>query len=123
LSQVRQHPSKAQIHTIAAHRDTLLNEQRALLPSLREATVGADDPMPWKAFVGRRKNAADEARRDGVDIAIGADEPGGDRPHPRDDAIVAWPKAGSVPLTPVARIGPDCSTHHSLERTLRHSAR
>ena len=39
--------------------------------------------MPWETVVGSRENTPDEAGRAGVDVAIGADEPSGDRAHPR----------------------------------------
>jgi hypothetical protein len=89
VSEVRRHPSKTQIYTIATHRYALFNQQRALPPSLGEAPVGADHAMPREVIVDRGKNASDEARGDRVDVAIRADETNGDRAHPRDDAIVA----------------------------------
>jgi hypothetical protein len=112
VSRVRHHPGQAQIHAIAVHRDTLLNEQPALLPSLCEAAVGTDDPMPWHVFVDRRQNAADETRRDGVDIAICPYETGGDRSHPRDYPLGARLAGGSVWFTRIARIGPAALAAH-----------
>jgi hypothetical protein len=74
--------------------------------------------MPREVIVGRGKNASDESRRDVVDVAIGADEPNGDRAQPRDDAIVAGRKARNAPLTAVARIGWTTSTAHATHSSV-----
>lgn len=76
----------AQVHTVAAHQDPLFKQKLALQPPLREAPVGADDAMPREALVGGRKNSPDKAGRTGIDVAIGADKPSGDRAHSADDA-------------------------------------
>ncbi len=75
-----------QIDTIAAHRDALVDQERLLSPSFRDAPIGTDDAMPWQVDVDGRQNMADEARRAGVDVAVGADKPGGDCAHPSDNA-------------------------------------
>lgn len=78
-----------QVDALAAHGDALVEQELALPRSLREASIGADDAMPRKALVRARKHVPDEARRAGIDVAIRADEPNGDRAHPLDDARVA----------------------------------
>lgn len=75
-----------QIDTIAAHRDALVEQERPLSPSLRDAPIGTDDAMPWQVDVDGRQNMANEARRAGVDVAICADKPGGDPANPADNA-------------------------------------
>jgi hypothetical protein len=85
---------------LAAHRHALLLEQRALPRALRHASVGPDDPMPRKISIVRGgKNMPDETRRAGVDVAIGADKPGGNRTHPVDDASCPWREALRAWLT------------------------
>ena len=74
--------------------------------SLWEAPVGADDTMPWEANVDGRKNAPDETRRGGVDVAVGADESSWDRPHPADDAIGTRLQAGRVPRNRTGQLVP-----------------
>ena len=83
---MRWQPGVTQVDALASHRDALFKQELALLPSLRDAPVGAYDAMPWEAVVGGRKNSPDEARRAGVDVAIGADKPSRDHPDPGDDA-------------------------------------
>jgi len=68
--------------------------------------------MPWELVADRGQHLSDEARRDGVDVAIGTDEPNRDRTHPRDDAIAARIKTGRVWLTLGARIGSVSSAGH-----------
>jgi hypothetical protein len=95
-----------QIHTVAAHRDALFNQERALLPSPREASVEADYSVPWEAIVDGRENVPDEARRGRVDVAICANKPSRDRTYSADDAIRAQCNAGRVPLNPATQIPP-----------------
>jgi hypothetical protein len=106
---LKRQPGTTQIHSVATHRDALFKQERALLPSLRKAPVGADDAMPREAIVDGRKNVTDEARRGGVDVTIGADEPSWDRAYPGDDTIGARRNAGR-PLTSAARIRPATSS-------------
>jgi hypothetical protein len=89
-----------------------LKQERALLPSLREASVGTDDAMPWEVIVDSRKDASDEARRGGINIAVGADKPDGDRAHPCDDARGARVETRSVGLKRTSRTGPAPSSSH-----------
>jgi hypothetical protein len=84
----------AQVYTVAAHQDALFKQEFALHPPLREAPIGADDAMPRETLVGGRKNSPDKAGRTGIDVAIGADKPSGDRAHSADDA--GCPRLGTV---------------------------
>jgi hypothetical protein len=45
-----------------------------------------DDAMPREALVSSGENATDQARRFGVDVAVGADKSSGNRAHPGHDA-------------------------------------
>jgi hypothetical protein len=105
-------PGLTQVNSVAAHRDALCKQALALRPPLRDAPVGADDAMPWEATVGGRKNTPDEAGRAGVDVAIGADEPGGDRARPAEDARGARLEAVLVRLNRAAWTGPATSSAH-----------
>lgn len=67
--------------------------------------------MPWEGIVGGRKDTPDEARRGGIDVAIRADEPGGDGAHPSDDARGACVPTGSFRLNRIGRTSPTSSAH------------
>jgi hypothetical protein len=71
-------------------RHALALEQPALAPSLRQAPVRADDPVPWDLIAPvRRQDMPDEARRRRIDVTVGLDEALGDRPDASDDALAA----------------------------------
>lgn len=72
-----------QHYTLTAERDCLGFEQAPLAGSLCERTIGANDPVPWRlARIGKAQYIARQARRARRNIAVGADEAWGDRPHP-----------------------------------------
>ena len=50
--------------------------------------------------MGGRKNATDETRCTGIDVAVSANEPRRDRAHPADDALSARLDAVGVRLSP-----------------------
>ena len=79
----------SQVDADAAHGDALGEQELALHLPLREAPVGPHHAMPRKANVNGRENMPDEAGRAGIDVAVGADESGGDRTHALHDAIPA----------------------------------
>jgi hypothetical protein len=72
----------------AAHRHALSKQELPLRRAFGQAPVGADDAMPRDA-VGPSESQADEARRAGIDVAIGPHEPLRDRAHAFDDALVS----------------------------------
>jgi hypothetical protein len=86
----------AQVDTVAAHRDPFPEEQIALTLSHRDGPVGTDYAMPWETFMGRGKNATDQARRSRLDIAISPDKSNGNRAYPTDDARGAGIEAFAV---------------------------
>jgi dihydrofolate reductase len=45
--------------------------------------------VPGKVFVRRRENVPDEPGRTGIDVAVRADESGGDLPHAAEDSLRA----------------------------------
>lgn len=92
-------------------------------PSLRETPVGTDDAMPWQVDMDGRQNMADEARRAGVDVAIGADKPSRDRSHPADDPRRARLEAVRVPLTGAARTHPAMTRAHREAYLTKEAAR
>jgi hypothetical protein len=110
--QIRWQPGVTQVDAVAAHRDSFFQQELTLLPSLRDAPVGADDAMPWEAIVGCGKNAPDEARRAGVDVAIGTDKPSGNGAHPADDTRGARLVALPVRLNPATRTSAVTSSAH-----------
>ena len=74
-----------EIHALAAHRHALSEQPLSLLRPFRQTPVRPDDAMPRKV-VDRGQNVPDQSRRMGIDIAVGAHEPPGDRTYPLDDA-------------------------------------
>jgi streptomycin 6-kinase len=82
-------PRLAQVDAVAAHRDAFVKQQLTLSPSHRDAPIGVDDAMPWEVFVRVGKDVTDQARRFGVDVAIGTDKAGRNRAHPAHDARYA----------------------------------
>lgn len=84
-------PRLAEIHAVASQRDSFAVQELALPLPHREASVRADDPVPGQILVGGGKHVADQSRRAGVDVAVGADEPLGNLPHAGDDPLDARP--------------------------------
>ncbi len=62
-----------------SHRHAFAEEELWLFRALRQASVGADDPLPGQVFVGLEEHQAHEARGARVDVAVGAHEPLRDR--------------------------------------------
>jgi hypothetical protein len=87
----------AQIHSLAAHRDPFCQQERPLPPALREASIGADDTMPWQVVVDGGKDEPDQARRHGIDVAVGAYKPRRDGAHPANDARGALLRTRRIP--------------------------
>ena len=79
-------PCGGEVDPVAAHGHALAAEQLELDGALRDAAVGAHDAVPGDV-VRPGEHAPDRARRRRVDVGVGADEPRGDLPHPRDDAV------------------------------------
>jgi hypothetical protein len=79
----------AQVDAAAAHRNILCEQELALHLPVRETPVGPHHAMPGEPVVNRGENMPDEAGRAGIDVAVGADEPDGDRTHALYDAIPA----------------------------------
>jgi len=82
-------PGLSEVDSVAAHRNALAQQQLALLCALRQAAVGADDALPGQVVVRLREHEADEARRPGVDVAVGPDEALRDRADALDYALNA----------------------------------
>ena len=68
------------------HRDSLSLQQLALPTSLRKTAVGPNDPVPRQLLVRARQDAADEAGRARIDVAVGADESLGNLTHADENA-------------------------------------
>jgi hypothetical protein len=68
--------------------------------------------VPWEALVGGRKNATNETRCTGIDVAVSTDKPCRDRAHPPDDALGAGLDAVGVWLSPAARTDPATPSAH-----------
>jgi hypothetical protein len=64
-------------------------EELPLFRALRQASVGADDPLPGQVFVGLGEHQAHEARSARVDVAVGAHKPLRDRADALDDPVFA----------------------------------
>ena len=86
--------------------------------SLREAPVGADDPMPREVIVRRRENATHKARRVRIDVAISADETGRYGAYPGDDTRNSRVDTGGVRKSIAARTGPATCSPHDPGRTI-----
>ena len=78
--------------------------QPALLAvALGERAVGADDPPPGQVgLVALEEDGPGEAREPGGDVAVGADEALGDRPHPLQDFELAGVGVRGQPPGPKA---------------------
>jgi hypothetical protein len=74
-----------QVDAVAAHWNTLFEQEVALSLSHCEAAVSMDHTMPWKALVSGGKNMTDEARCFRVDVAVGADKSHGNRADAAQD--------------------------------------
>jgi hypothetical protein len=83
--QLRWQPGVAKLDAVAAHRDAFLQQELALASALRDRSVGADDAVPGEVLVRRREDAADQAGRAWIDVAVRADEPARNRAYARDD--------------------------------------
>jgi hypothetical protein len=100
-------PGVTQVDPVAAHRNSLCEQEFALPPAFRHAAIRADDSMPWQISVGGRKHVSDEPRRAGFDVAVCADKPFWDGAHTADDAgrarlgfaVYARPLHASMNLT------------------------
>src|SRR5260370_18343574 len=66
-------PSQLHVDTVAPHRHPFLEQQLALPLPLGKAAVRPDNAVPGKVLVRGRKDAADEARRFGIDAAVSLD--------------------------------------------------
>jgi len=75
------------IDAVAAHWNSLFEQEVALSLSHGQAAVGVDHTVPWKAFVSGGKKVTDEARRFRVDVAVGADKSHGNRANPAQDSF------------------------------------
>jgi hypothetical protein len=68
--------------------------------------------VPWQASVSGRKNATNETRRTGIDVAVGANEPRRDRADPADDSLGAGLDAVGVWLSAAGRTDPAAPSAH-----------
>src|SRR6266850_1812578 len=85
-----------QVDAVAADWNTFLEQEVSLPLPHREAAVGMDHAVPWKAFVSGGKNVTDHARRFRVDVAVRADKSNGNRADPSQDQFCARIDAGAL---------------------------
>ena len=78
-----------EVDAVAAHWYALLHEEVALPLSHREASIGVDDAVPWKAFASGGENVTNKPRRFRIDVAVGADKPHRTRADPAQDQLDA----------------------------------
>jgi hypothetical protein len=80
------HPGDAHVDLLAAERDTLRDKTSTLPRSLGQRAIGANDTPPRQVgLVDREQDRAGEAGRARRDVAVGADEAGGNLAHPFQD--------------------------------------
>jgi hypothetical protein len=82
---VRWETGRPKIDSEPTHWHPLSKQQLALQLAFREAPIGADDAMPGQPM-GGCEDAPDQARRAGINVAVCAYGPHGNRTHARDDA-------------------------------------
>jgi len=78
-------PSQLHVDTVTPHRHAFLDQQLALPLPLGKAAVRPDDAVPGEVLVRGRKDAADEARRFGIDAAVSLDRAPRNPSNPHDD--------------------------------------
>ena len=86
---MRTAPLFQKVDAVTVHRYAFLAEEDELVGAEGCAAVGAYDAMPGDLFVGRCKDASDDARSLGINFGVGPHRSSGNGSHAFEDACGA----------------------------------